>query len=334
VAMIPVGGATKTHPALFVIGGKRGKPPVAILSTSAPDPAGAPVASGVTAGSGATTSTSAGGSTPSNPSDATAFPFALPAAPGPGGTQALATNTKDGGVTYDIAYALVDVSGGANVTNTNSAYALAHCKACTTVAVSFQVVLVVGESKNIAPINAAGAPNYDCPACTALADQIVVTLKAQPSPQLIATLENDLKQLNALPALGAGGTPTAVASEVATVQQEIDSALQSSGLETNPPGSSSTTSTGTTSTPTVPTTPTSTTPTSPSTPASPTSTGQSTTPATTGSPSTTSTTTAAPPPATSSTSTSTTPAPSSTSGSAASQSGGATTATTSTTPAG
>jgi putative peptide zinc metalloprotease protein len=339
VAMIPVGGATKTHPALFVIGAKRGKPPVAILSTSAPAPAGAPVASSATAGSGSTTSTSAGGSTPSNPSDATAFPFALPKPPGPGGTQALATNTKDGGVTYDIAYALVDVSGGANVTNTNSAYALAHCHACTTVAVSFQVVLVVGESKNIAPINAAGALNYDCPACTttALADQIVVTLKAQPSAQLIATLENDLKQLNALPALGAGGTPTAVASEVATVQQEIDSALQSSGLETNPPGSSSTTSTGTTSTgtastPTVHTTPSPTTPTSPTTPASPTGTGQSTTPATTGSPSSTSTSTTAPPPATSSTSTSTTP--SSTSGSAASQSGGATTATTSTTPGG
>jgi len=336
VAMIPVGGATKTHPALFVIGGKRGKPPVAILSTSAPNPAGAPVASAPSgpSGGGATVTTPAAGSSAapsSSPTDATAFPFALPKAPGPGGTQALATNTKDGGVTYDIAYALIDVSGGANVTNTNSAYALAHCKACTTVAVSFQVVLVVGQSKNIAPINAAGALNYDCPACTttALADQIVVTLKAQPSPALVATLENDLKQLNALPALGAGGTPAAVATEVGAVQQEIDSALESSGLETNPPAPSSTTSTGTTSTPTVPTTPTAPTAT---TPTPPTTTGQS---PTAGSSSTTGTTTAAPPPATSSTSTSTstTPAPASTSGSS-SQSGGSTTSTTSTTPSG
>ncbi len=126
-------------------------------------------------------------------------------------------------MSYDVAYALVDVTGGANVTNTNSAYAIAHCRACTTVAVSFQVVLIVGRSKVIAPINAAGALNYDCPACmtTALADQLVITLKAQPSQQLLNTLEADLKQLNALPALGADGTPSAVASQVATVQQEI-----------------------------------------------------------------------------------------------------------------
>jgi putative peptide zinc metalloprotease protein len=329
VAMIPVGGATRTHPALFVIGGKRGKPPVAILSTSTPDPAGAPVAPEASGGGANVTSPAVASSpaTSSSTSDATAFPFALPKPPGPGGTQALATNTKDGGVVYDIAYALVDVSGGANVTNTNSAYALAHCKACTTVAVSFQVVLVVGQSKNIAPINAAGALNYDCPACTttALADQIVVTLKAQPSATLLATLSTDLKQLNALPALGAGGTPAAVAAGVATVQREIDSALQSSGLETNPPASSSTTSSGTTST----------TPTTPTTPAPPTSTGQSTTPATTGSASTTSTTTAAPPPSTSSTSTSTSTTPGPSSGSSSpSSSAGTTSTSASTTPSG
>ncbi len=81
-----------------------------------------------------------------------------------------------------MAYALVTVTGGAPVTNTNSAYALAHCNACTTVAVSFQVVLVVGQSNKILPGNAAGALNYDCPACTttAIADQIVITLTALP----------------------------------------------------------------------------------------------------------------------------------------------------------
>lgn len=299
VAMIPVGGASQGHPALWVIPTGPRTPPVAILSSSAPNPSDAPTATD--SGATATTST-APGTAPSSSSDATAFPFTLPSAPGPGGTQALATNTKDGGVTYDVAYALVDVSGGANVTNTNSAYAIAHCNACTTVAVSFQVVLVVGQSKNIAPINAAGALNYDCPACTttALADQIVVTLKAQPSAALVATLENDLKQLNALPSLGAGGTPTAVASQVSTVQQEIQSALQSSGLETNPPSSSNTSTTGA-STSTTGSGPTST---SPSTTPS----GQSTTPAaTTSTPSTTSS-----PPDTTSTATSTTPAPSST----------------------
>jgi putative peptide zinc metalloprotease protein len=299
--MVPVGGATKQHPALFVIRGGHGKPPVAILSTSAPSPGGVPTASAGATGAGtggsatstATTASSSSSPSPSQTTDATAFPFALPSAPGPGGTQAVATNTKDGGVVYDVAYALVTVTGGANVTNTNSAYALAHCKSCTTVAVSFQLVLIVGSSKVIAPINAAGALNYNCPACitTALADQIVVTLKAQPSRQLLDSLNADLKQLNALPALGAAGTPSAVASEVSTVQNEIDSALQSSGLVTNPPSSSSTSTTSApTSSTTTPAPSTSTTAAPPSG-ASTSTTGTDTTPSPTTNTSTTSTTT-------------------------------------------
>lgn len=276
-AMIPVGGASKTHPALFVISGGPRKSPVVILSSSSPDPSGAPTVSGSTATTASSTTPS---TSPTAPTDATAFPFALPAAPGPGGTQALATNTKDGGVAYDVAYALVDVSDGSNVTNTNSAYAIAHCKACTTVAVSFQVVLIVGHSTVIAPINAAGALNYDCPACTttALADQMVITLKAQPSQQLLSTLENDLKQLNALPSLGANGTPSAVASAVGTVQQEIQTALQNSGLETSPPSSTSTSTSATPTSPTTTTAPTSSTPSPPTSTQAPTTT-PSTTPA-------------------------------------------------------
>jgi putative peptide zinc metalloprotease protein len=314
VAMVPVGGATKQHPALFVIRGGRGKPPVAILSTSAPSPSGVPTTSGAGASgagasgaageSGTATSPPTTASSSSSPTDATAFPFALPAAPAPGGTQAVATNAKDGGVVYDVAYALVTVTGGANVTNTNSAFALAHCKACTTVAVSFQLVLIVGSSKVIAPINAAGALNYNCPACvtTALADQIVVTLKSQPSQQLLDTLTADLKQLNALPALGAAGTPSAVASEVGTVQREIDSALQSSGLVAKAPssGSTSATATGTSSTPSPSTTTTST----PVVPPSSTSTSTTPSAATTGA--TTSTTPSPPTTTTTTTSTDTT----------------------------
>ncbi|MBV8431412.1 MAG: hypothetical protein JO244_09635 [Solirubrobacterales bacterium] len=260
LSMIPVGGATKRHPALFLILGKKGKPAVAIYSTTAPAPSAGTPTMGQSGGSapaqsGSSTSTSAPtspSSSPTSPSSsptsptapATAFPFKLPAPPGPGGTQALAVNTTNGGVKYDIAYSLVTVRNGAPVTNTNSAYALASCKACTTVAVSFQVVLIVGQSNKIVPINAAGALNYNCPACTttAIADQIVITLTSQPSRALLARLQQALAQLNALPALGANGTPTAVASQVATVQQEVETAINQSGLEANPPKSSSTSS--------------------------------------------------------------------------------------------
>jgi putative peptide zinc metalloprotease protein len=262
ISMIPVGGATKRHPALFFISGGKGKPPVAILSPSSPNPSHAtggtftggpagsttPTSTATTTPAPGTSSSAPGGSSSTGTVPATAFPFKLPAGPGPGDSQAVAVGTKDGGVTYDVAYSLVTVDKGAPVTNRNSAYALASCNRCTTVAVSFQVVLIVGRTKAIAPINSAEALNANCPACTttAIADQIVVTLGAEPSQALLTTLAADLKQLNALSALGAGGSPAAVASEVAQVQQQIDSQLRQSGLL--PKSSTSTTSASQTTT--------------------------------------------------------------------------------------
>ena len=89
IAMIPVGGATKRHPALYIVPGKNGAPATALLSNGR--------------------------------RLATAFPFRLPSAPGPGGTQALAVNTTNGGVVYNIAYGLITVADGDAVTDTNSA---------------------------------------------------------------------------------------------------------------------------------------------------------------------------------------------------------------------
>jgi putative peptide zinc metalloprotease protein len=172
----------------------------------------------------------------------TSFPFTLPAKPGPGDTQALAVGTEDGGVVYDISYALVTVRNGAPVTDTNSAFAFAHCRGCTTVAVSFQIVLVVGQSDTIAPINAAGALNVDCPACmtTAIADQIVVTVSEQPSASLRQKLQAALRKLNALPSLGADATPAEIEAQVAAVQQAVQTTLDDSGIVTNGTAATST----------------------------------------------------------------------------------------------
>jgi putative peptide zinc metalloprotease protein len=325
VSMVPVGGATKQHPAMFVISQGKGKPAVAIVSPTAPDPSHASGGTFSPKPGSSTSSTPAPSTTPSNPStpttspatpvDATAFPFQLPSAPGPGGTQALATNTKDGGVLYDVAYSIVTVQDGAPVTNTNSAFAIAHCKACTTVAVSFQIVLVIGQSKIIAPINAAGALNYNCTACltTAIADQIVVTVKSQPSQELAAQLAADLKQLDELPELGSNATPAAVASAVAAVQQEIETQLHNSGLLTTSTSTSPSTSDNTTtsSSSSSGSSTTSTSSSSPPTSSTPTSGSTTTTPSptmTTTTPTTTTTTT--PSPTTTSTTPSTTAAPS------------------------
>jgi putative peptide zinc metalloprotease protein len=221
IAMIPVGGATKAHPAFYFIPGKDGQPGTGILDT--------------------------GGRR------STAFPFTLPSTPRPGDTQALAVNTTDGTVVYKVAYSLVTVQDGGDVTNANSAFAFASCKSCAAIAVSFQVVLVVGESRNIAPINVAGALNANCPACVtvAVAHQIVVTLSSQPTAELAAKLRAALQQLDAVSTLT---SVTDIGNLVDSVQKQIDDALQQSGQLATPTTTTkpATTTTATTSTSTTP----------------------------------------------------------------------------------
>ncbi len=106
------------------------------------------------------------------------FPFNRPLAPAEGDNQALAVNTDDGSSVYDVAFALVWAEDEV-ADNVNEAYAMASCTDCTTVAVAFQVVLVLGQS-DVVPQNLAGAVNYSCVSCVtgALAQQLVLTLDA------------------------------------------------------------------------------------------------------------------------------------------------------------
>lgn len=106
------------------------------------------------------------------------FPFDRPAEPGSDGNQALAVNTKDGSVTYSVAFALVWAEDGEPVDTRNEAYAFASCTGCAAVAVGFQVVLIVGQADVIVPENLSAAANYNCLDCLtyALASQLVLTL--------------------------------------------------------------------------------------------------------------------------------------------------------------
>ena len=117
------------------------------------------------------------------------FPFNRPLPPGEGGNQAMAVNTKDGSVLYDVAFALVWADGD-TVANTNEAYALASCTGCQTVAVAFQVVVILGNAGVVVPENVAAAVNYSCVQCVtqALATQLVVTLSGPLSAQSSADL--------------------------------------------------------------------------------------------------------------------------------------------------
>jgi putative peptide zinc metalloprotease protein len=191
IALIPRGGPTKEHPALYVVnGGKDKDEPTILVSPDAPDARKAPQLDAPAKGSSATAPTTEKPAPATPTAPAAQLPFKLPHAPGKGDSQALATNTTDGGIVYDVAYSLVTVSGGDPVDNENSAYALASCNACTTLAVSFQLVLVVGQSDRITPINVAEALNLRCPSCitTAIAKQIVISVQSAPSQELLKRL--------------------------------------------------------------------------------------------------------------------------------------------------
>jgi len=178
-----------------------------------------------------------------------AFPFALPSAPGIGDNQALAVNDKDGSVVYDVAVAMVWVTDGEPVDNRNEAYALASCTACTTVAVAFQVVVVVGQSDVVAPVNIAVAGNQDCIACTttALAIQLVVTVSEMPSEELQAEIEAALSRLDEVDVTDLDQ----LYAEIQAVQNEIVTLLSDAGLlpdDAVPESTTSVTSASTTTT--------------------------------------------------------------------------------------
>ncbi|WP_076264040.1 hypothetical protein [Intrasporangium flavum] len=106
------------------------------------------------------------------------FPFDKPLAPGPGDNQALAVNTTDGTIQYDVAFALVWIDDDSPALNTNEAYAFSSCDNCAAVAIGFQIVLVTGDNHVAVPQNLSGAVNVDCVNCLsyALASQLFLTL--------------------------------------------------------------------------------------------------------------------------------------------------------------
>jgi putative peptide zinc metalloprotease protein len=126
------------------------------------------------------------------------FPFDRPLPPGTGDNQALAVNTTDGSVKYDVSFSLV-WADGSTALNKNEAYAFASCSDCRTVAVAFQVVLVAGQVDVVVPQNLSGALNYACVRCVtqALATQLVVSVPGELTNAQNAQLAAVWKQLQA-----------------------------------------------------------------------------------------------------------------------------------------
>ena len=157
------------------------------LASATPSPTAAPT----TAVSGTTGTAPAGW----------VFPFDEPLAPEPGDNQAVAINTTDGTAMYDVAFALVWVTDGEDALNRNEAQAWASCTSCASVAVAYQVVLVVDDDPTddnvAAPENLAGALNYNCVNCLtyALAQQLFLTLDGPLSEEAMTELDAVWQQI-------------------------------------------------------------------------------------------------------------------------------------------
>lgn len=136
---------------------------------------------------------------------------------------ASATTETDGSRTSDFAWDVTQQRGG-DVEELNSATATAHCVDCGATAIAFQIVLVSGTPRTVAPRNLAVALNDRCTRCVVVAEarQFVrvldrpVKLTAAGKEEL-ASVRQDLRGL-AGDDLSPGALHDAVEQDAARVQ--------------------------------------------------------------------------------------------------------------------
>ena len=167
------------------------------------------------------------GSTPTDSTDSDddepwVFPFDKPLPPDEGDNQALATNTTDGSVTYDVAFAMVWATGD-EVLNVNEAHAYASCSDCVAVAVAFQVVLIMDDAQVVVPQNLAVAANYDCYRCitAAIASQLVLSVEGEPGEEQLLALGEVWNQLIELGQNITSYTLAQITAELDAIKSEI-----------------------------------------------------------------------------------------------------------------
>ena len=115
---------------------------------------------------------------------------------------AAGVNTKDGRTIYAIRLKIVQTTND-TVDATNAAVAVnSGCTGCSTYAIAFEGVIVVGSPSTFDPTNLAIAYNQDCSGCTAFADayqQVVQTSTrvriTKEGRQEIARIRKDLNDL-------------------------------------------------------------------------------------------------------------------------------------------
>jgi putative peptide zinc metalloprotease protein len=156
------------------------------------------------------------------------FPFDPPEPAKPGDNRAMAVNTADGSRRWDFATSLLVLQDGDPVRHANEAHAYARCASCLTGAVAFQVILIVGQVEEIAPLNAAVAANYECVACdtSAFAYQIVATVADAPDPEVQSRLGSALQQVRGLEAHSSSLSPSELYLALEQAEQDVLQALE------------------------------------------------------------------------------------------------------------
>jgi putative peptide zinc metalloprotease protein len=174
--------------------------------------------------------------------DTWVFPFDKPLPPAEGDNQALAVNTTDGTVTYDVAFALVWADGN-EVLDVNEAHAYASCSDCVTVAVAFQVVLIMDDAQVVVPQNLAVAANYDCYRCitAAIASQLVLSVDEEPGEGQLQALAAVWDELAEFAQSITSYTLTEVIAQLEAVKAEIVTIMDEAPVLTSDSSSTTTT---------------------------------------------------------------------------------------------
>ena len=179
-------------------------------------------------------------------------------------TTAVAINTHDGGSVFRLAFSVRRVMDE-TVDQGNAAVAYASCTDCQTVAISFQIVLVMSDPDVVTPENLALAINNECSYCTTYADATqfvlgtdgVVRLSADGQRrltdvrrQLLALRTEELTAAELDAAVDKARTEVAsiLATELVVVKPEDETQNSASTSQTSSSSSSTTTPSSTTST--------------------------------------------------------------------------------------
>ncbi len=227
-----------------------------------------------------------------------ASPASADDAPGGDNTAAVAVNTEDGASLFRLAFSIRQVADGL-VDQTNSAYAVANCTDCQTVALAFQVVLVNGDADLVVPENQAVAYNDECVDCLtyASATQYIlgydgpIRFTAEGRSRLHALRQSLLELESRISELSPAQLHAAVSAAKAELLAILDEELVVANAGRDDPESTTTTST---SVPSTTSTTAGSTTTAPTTSTSSTTTSTASTTTTSTAPTTTTSTTAPP----------------------------------------